>query len=204
MIENKVFKLGFLASHNGSNMQAIIDACKDGTLNMTPAVVISNNADSGALNRAMKEGIPNYHICSVQYPNPIDLDLAIKNTLINYSVDIVVLAGYMKMVGKETLLAFAGRILNIHPALLPKFGGKGMYGLNVHKAVLDSGETETGVTVHIVDPKYDHGKILSQIKVPVHLGDTPEVLQQRVLKKEHVIFVDTLKRIASGDILLTK
>ncbi|MEI6886791.1 MAG: phosphoribosylglycinamide formyltransferase [bacterium] len=196
------YKLGFLASHEGSNMQAIIDACKNGKLKMTPALVISNNADSGALKRAMREDVPNYNWSSIQYPNESELDNKICKTLVRYSVDIVILAGYMKMIGKEVLMKYAGRILNIHPALLPKFGGKGMFGLNVHKAVIESGETETGVTVHIVDALYDHGRILNQIKIPVLRDDTPETLQKRVLKVEHEIYVDTLIKIVSGEILI--
>ena len=137
-------RLGFLASHNGSNMQAIIEACKTGALQATPVVVISNNADSGALARAKRESIPHYHLSLKTHPTPELLDQAIFDTLIAHHVDIVILAGYMKKLGVKTLARFDGAILNIHPALLPKFGGQGMYGIHVHEAVLAAGEMKPG------------------------------------------------------------
>jgi phosphoribosylglycinamide formyltransferase-1 len=194
--------LGFLASGRGSNMQAVIDACKSGRLNGSPRIVISNNSASGALERARREGVANAHLSSVTHPEADALDRAICDTLRCHAVDLVVLAGYMKKIGPETLGAYAGRIVNIHPALLPRFGGKGMYGARVHRAVLASGVQETGVTVHIVDAQYDHGPILAQRRVPVRAGDTVESLAQRVLEQEHDLLVETLVRIASGDIVL--
>jgi len=154
--------LGFLASHRGSNMQCIIDACNQGHINAVPVVVISNNGESGALDRASKEGIPAYHISSKSVADEDELDCAIRDTLIKHNVDLVVLAGFMKKVGSRTIEAFEGRIINIHPALLPKFGGKGMYGYNVHGKVLASGDKETGVTIHMVTDNYDIGPILAQ------------------------------------------
>jgi phosphoribosylglycinamide formyltransferase 1 len=195
-------KLGFLASHRGSNMQSIIDACNQGELNAIPGVVISNNGDSGALDRAASEQIPAYHLSSKTYPEPDDLDCAIRDTLLKHEVDIVILAGFMKKIGQRTIDAFAGRILNIHPALLPKHGGKGMFGAKVHKAVLDSGDKETGVTIHVVTDNYDQGPILAQQAIPVLEGDTVDTLSNRVLTVEHQIYVDTIKRIITGDIQL--
>ena len=196
--------IGFLASHGGSNMQAIIDACKAGRLNAKAAVVISNNSDSRALERAKTEGIPNYYLSGKTHPDPDDLDRAIMDTLILHKVDVVALAGYMKKLGPKTLAHFRGRILNIHPALLPKFGGKGMYGIHVHEAVLAAGEKESGVTVHLVDEEYDRGPILAQVSVPVMPGDTPEALAERVLVQEHILYSATLQRIATGEIILDK
>lgn len=196
--------IGFLASHGGSNMQAIIDACKAGELNAAAAVVISNNSDSRALERAKTEGIPNYYLSGKTHPDPDDLDRAIMDTLILHKVDVVALAGYMKKLGPKTLAHFRGRILNIHPALLPKFGGKGMYGIHVHEAVLAAGEKESGVTVHLVDEEYDRGPILAQVRVPVMPGDTPEALAERVLAQEHILYSATLQRIATGEIILDK
>lgn len=196
--------IGFLASHGGSNMQAIIDACKAGRLNAAAAVVISNNGDSRALERAKSEGIPGYYLSGKTHPDPDDLDKAILDTLIRHKVDIVALAGYMKKLGPKTLSYFRGRILNIHPALLPKYGGKGMYGIHVHEAVLAAGEKESGVTVHLVDEEYDRGPILAQVRVPVMPDDTPETLAERVLVQEHILYSATLQRIATGDILLKK
>jgi phosphoribosylglycinamide formyltransferase-1 len=194
--------LGFLASGRGSNMQAVIDACKSGRLDAIPRLVISNNSTSGALDRARREGIPYAHLSSVTHPDPGELDRAIRDTLKQHDVDLVVLAGYMRKIGSQTLRAYRGRIINIHPALLPRFGGEGMYGARVHRAVLASGAEETGVTVHLVDAHYDHGPILAQRRVPVRLGDTVETLADRVLEQEHDLLVQTLVRIASDEIVL--
>ena len=194
--------IGFLASHNGSNMQAIIDACNSGTLHASPAVVISNNSKSRAIERAKKEGIPHYHLSGKHYFDPKELDQAILNVMIEHSVDIIILAGYMKKLGPKTLSHFEGRILNIHPALLPKYGGKGMYGMNVHKAVISAGETESGVSIHIVDGNYDTGPVIAQSRVPVEAMDTAETLAARILQQEHMIFPETLQKIVIGEIEL--
>ncbi len=194
--------IGFLASHRGSNMQSIIDACSNGRLQGVPAVVISNNSDSGALDRARQHEIPAYHLSSKQYSDSDVLDHEICKTLLDHKVDLVVLAGYMKKVGPHTLKAFKGRIINIHPALLPKYGGKGMYGSRVHEQVLASGDTETGVTIHIVTDDYDTGPIIAQEKVPVKEDDTVESLADRVIVKEHELYVATIDRIIRGEIPL--
>ena len=194
--------LGFLASHRGSNMQSIIDACDSGRLQAVPAVVISNNSDSGALDRARQHEIPAYHISSKLFPDPSALDAEICNTLIKHNVDLVILAGYMKKVGSRTLQAFKGRIINIHPALLPKYGGKGMYGSKVHEQVLASGDTETGVTIHIVTDDYDTGPVIAQKKVPVEKDDTVESLAERVIITEHELYVATIEGIIKGEIPL--
>lgn len=195
--------IGFLASHGGSNMQAIIDACKAGRLHAAPVVVISNNGDSRALERARTEGIPGYHLSGLTHPDTESLDKAILDTLLSHKVDVVALAGYMKKLGPRTLARFKGRILNIHPALLPKHGGRGMYGMHVHEAVIASGETESGATVHLVDEEYDRGPILAQVRVLVMPDDTPETLAARVLEQEHLIYPATLEKIATGEIVLT-
>ncbi len=194
--------LGFLASHGGSNMQAIINACKEGRLDARPCVVISNNSESMVLQRAKNEGIPAYHLSSQTHPDPAVLDRAILEVLRRRGVDTVILAGYMKKLGPHTLRAYRGRILNIHPALLPKFGGQGMYGKRVHEAVLAAGEKVTGVTIHIVDEHYDAGPIINQCEVPVLEGDSAETLAERVLTHEHRLYVETLQKISRGEILL--
>jgi phosphoribosylglycinamide formyltransferase-1 len=194
-------RLGFLASHGGSNMQAIIDACKAGTLDAVPRVAISNNSEAMALERARQAGIPCYHISGKTHPGAAE-DEAIVRMLRAHDADTVILAGYMKKVGPLTLEAFRGRILNIHPALLPRFGGEGLYGKRVHEAVLNAGEAVTGVTVHVVDELYDHGRILAQCHVPVRDGDTVESLAARVLQQEHQLYAATLQRIAAGEIAL--
>jgi phosphoribosylglycinamide formyltransferase-1 len=195
-------RLGFLASHRGSNMQAIIDACKDGRLGAKPVVVISNNGSSGALDRAASEGIPAYHMSSRNYPDSDMLDIALRDILQKHQVDLVVLAGYMKKIGSKTLAAFKGRIINIHPSLLPRHGGQGMYGMNVHEQVIASGDKETGVTVHLVTDDYDTGRILAQQSLPVLDNDTAETLSERVLQLEHGLYVDTIARIERQEIRL--
>lgn len=198
----KKLRLGFMASHGGSNMQAILEAIAQGRLDAEAALVISNNSTSGALEKARAAGVPWRHFSSVTHPDPQGLDLAIHDALVGHGVDLIVMAGYMKKLGPKTLERFHGRVLNIHPALLPKHGGRGMYGLHVHEAVLAAGEKITGVTVHLADDVYDHGRILSQREVEVVDGDTPETLQARVLTLEHQIYAETIQRIASGEIRL--
>ncbi len=183
-------------------MQAIINACKEGRLDAKLCVVISNNSDSMALQRARNEGIPAHHLSLQTHPDPKALDKAILETLRGHGVDTVILAGYMKKLGPVTLEAYRGRILNIHPALLPKFGGQGMYGKRVHEAVLASGDKVSGVSIHIVDERYDAGPIINQCQVPVLEGDTAETLAARVLTHEHRLYTETLQKIAAGEIRL--
>jgi phosphoribosylglycinamide formyltransferase-1 len=196
-------RLALIASHGGSNLQAILDACRDGSLDADPRFVISNNSEAKALERARAGGVPAYHLSAHTHPEPDRLDAAIVATLERHGVNLVVLAGYMKKLGPRTLGRYSGRVLNIHPALLPKFGGQGMYGMRVHQAVLAAGEKVTGVTVHIVDEAYDRGPILAQRTVPIREGDTPDTLADRVLQVEHEVYVDTLQRIARGEIRLS-
>src|SRR5208282_5179851 len=193
-------RLGLLASHGGSNLQAILDACRSGQIQAEPRVVVCNNSDAPALERARRAGVPAYHLSSHTHPDCAALDEAIAATLERHRVNLVVLAGYMKKLGPITLKRYRGRVLNIHPALLPKFGGRGMYGRRVHEAVLAAAEPVSGVTVHLVDEEYDRGAILAQRTVPVHAGDTAATLGERVLKVEHDLYVDTLERIARGEI----
>ncbi len=194
--------IGFLASHRGSNMQSIIDACKSGVLAARPVVVISNNADSGALARAKTEDIPACHLSVKAVPDETELDRAMAGILSRYNTELVVLAGYMKRIGPLTLAAFPDRIINIHPCLLPKYGGQGMYGMRVHEAVIASGDKESGVTIHLINHEYDSGAILAQQKVPVLENDSAESLAERVLALEHTLYVDTIARIIAGEIVL--
>ena len=171
--------LGFLASHGGSNMQAVIDACREGRLEAEPRVVISNNSRSGALRRADEADIPRYHVSTVTHPGDDARDRAIVDILERHGVDLVVLGGYMKELGPQTIARFRNRIVNVHPALLPKFGGRGFYGIAVHEAVLASGDSVTGPTIHLVDEQIDHGAVLAQSRVAVLKGDTAETLAER-------------------------
>ena len=193
-------RLGCLASHGGTNVSAIVDACKQGQLNARVCVVIANNSDSMALERARFERIHRYHLSSATHPDPEQLDMAILDALRANKVDLVLLAGYMKKLGPKTLVAFPNRILNIHPALLPRYSGKGMYGRFVHEAVLEAGDNETGVTIHLVDEEYDHGPIVAQVKVPVFDSDKVESLSARVSEHEHQLYIETLQKITQGEI----
>ncbi len=192
----KRLKLGVLASGGGTNLQAIIDRSIAGKLNADMVVIISNNSQSGALKRAHKHNIDSFHMSTFTEGDEDALDRALAQKLKDYNVDLVIFAGYMKKIGPVMIETFPGRILNIHPALLPKFGGKDMYGIRVHQAVLEAGEKESGVTVHVVDPLYDHGSILEQRKVPVLEDDNPEKLAARILVEEHKIYADVIQRLA--------
>ena len=183
-------------------MQAVIDACASGRLEAKPCVVISNNSSSKALVRARRAGIPAYHFSSLTHPQAGQLEHAILSALQKHQVDLVVLAGFMKRLGEQTLSAYQGRVINIHPALLPKYGGEGMYGAHVHAAVIAAGEQETGVTIHLVDRDYDHGAILAQCRLPVRKGDTAITLAERVLEREHTFLVETIQKIIAGEIKL--
>ncbi len=193
-----VFRLGALASGGGTNLQAIMDRCASGDLPARMAVVISNNSGSGALERARRAGVPTCHLSGRTHPDPQALDRAIAEVFQSYGVDLVVLGGYMKKLGPVTLQAYPNRILNIHPALLPAFGGKGMYGLRVHQAVIESGAWISGVTVHLADEEYDHGPIVAQEAVRVGPDDTPESLAVRVLEVEHRLYWEVVRLFAEG------
>ena len=192
--------IGVIASHGGTNLQAIIDACTDGSLDARIRVVISNNSRALALERARRANIPTAHLSAVTHPDPARLDAAIADTLASHGVELVALAGYMRKLGPQTLRRYRNRILNVHPALLPKYGGRGMYGERVHSAVLAAGERVSGVSVHLVDEEYDRGPVIAQAEVPVLSDDAPETLAARVLEQEHILYPRTIQRIASGEI----
>lgn len=194
--------IAVFASHGGSDLQAIIDGCKNGQINATVVVVISNNKDSVALQRAKNENIPNFHMSVKKYGSEEILATEILNVLNQYNVDMIFLAGYMRLLHIDILEKYENRIFNIHPALLPKFGGKGMFGMNVHNAVINAKEKETGVTIHRVNAEYDSGEIVAQTKVAVMENDTPEILAERVLLREHEFLVEVISSIAEGKIQL--
>ena len=186
-------RIAVFASHGGSNLHAIIDGCNAGKINAKVAVVISNNPDAYALERAKNAGIPG--CCLNKKINGNGLAEETLKLLALHNIDIVFLAGYLKKLPVEVLQAYTDRIYNIHPSLLPKYGGKGMYGINVHKAVLEAGEKESGATIHKVVGEYDTGDIISHKKVPIFEGDTPETLAKRVLAAEHELIVETLQKL---------
>lgn len=193
-------QIAVLASGAGTVLQAVIDGCADGRLAADVCVVISNNSRSGAALRAERHQIPFRHLSGQTHPDPAALDDAVLDALTQHQTDLVFLAGYMKKLGPRTLAHFRGRIINTHPALLPKFGGLGMYGTRVHAAVLASGEKVTGISVHRVESEYDTGPILAQCEVPVLPGDDIESLSTRVQTRERLFVVETLAKIARGEL----
>lgn len=190
-----MMRLAILSSHEGTTAQAVMDACKDGTLDATVALVVSNNSASGALKRAQQAGLANAHISGKTHA--VGEDEALLAALQQAGTDWVLLLGYMKKLGDKTLAAFNGHILNTHPALLPKFGGKGYFGRKVHEAVLEAGEKETGATIHLVDTEYDTGPLLAQVKVPVRSDDTVERLEARVKAAEQKLLINTLAELTN-------
>lgn len=194
--------IAVFASHGGSDLQAIIDGCKNNKIDAKVAVVISNNGDSTALKRAENEHIPCYHLSAKKFGSEEALAKEILDVLSSYQINMIFLAGYMRMLHISVLEKYNNRIFNIHPALLPKYGGKGMYGMNVHTAVILAKEKETGVTIHRVNTEYDSGEIVAQTTVPVFENDTPQILAERVLEKEHEFLVEVIADIAAKKISL--
>jgi phosphoribosylglycinamide formyltransferase-1 len=196
--------IAVLASHAGTVLQSIIDACEAGRLQARVGLIVSNNSQSGAHQRAERHHIPFQHLSSQTHPDPELLDRALCEALERHGAQLVFLAGYMKKLGDHTLRRYHRRILNTHPSLLPRFGGQGMYGARVHQAVIAAGEKQSGVTVHLVDAEYDTGPIVAQCAVPVLAGDTPETLAARVQTREREFVVETLARIVSGELLAAR
>jgi phosphoribosylglycinamide formyltransferase-1 len=188
-------RLAVLASHEGTTLQAVLDACQQGKLDAQVVLVVSNNSGAGALRRAKQADVPITHISTKTHGDEARADQALFEALNQANADWVLLLGYMKKLGPQTLEAFSGRIINTHPALLPKFGGKGYYGRKVHEAVLAAGETESGATVHLVDTEYDTGPVLSQVRVPVLADDTADQLEERVKQAEQKLLVGTLANL---------
>jgi len=189
-------KLGFLASGNGTSMRAIVLACESGELAAEPVIVVSNKREAPALAFAHEHGIETRVIPTAKDPEAADL--ALVGALEAAGVQWVILSGYLRKLGPKTLARFAHRILNVHPALLPRYGGQGYYGRRVHEAVLASGDKVSGATVHLVDDVYDHGEIVAQVEVPVLPGDDASALERRVMAAEPRLFVETLKRLAAA------
>lgn len=188
-------RIAVLASGRGSNLQAILDYLDSTSerASFEVAAVLSNKADAPALDVARKRGIP-----AIAFDAVADADGRILSRhLSDNRIDIVALAGYLKKIPEAVIDAFPGRILNVHPALLPRHGGHGMYGSRVHEAVIASGERETGVTVHLIDAEYDRGPIVAQWKVPVESGDNAHILAARVLSVEHALYPRAIDIVAA-------
>lgn len=187
--------LAVFASGEGTTLTALVDAAGCGALDADVTLVVSNNRDSGALRRARDCGLRFRHLSSLTHPDPCDLDRTMAGELESADVEWIVLAGYMKKIGPEVLARYDRRIINTHPALLPKFGGIGMYGRRVHEAVLRAGDRVTGVSVHLVTAQYDEGPVIAQLEVPVLPGDTVESLAGRVQAHEREFLVQTLQHL---------
>jgi phosphoribosylglycinamide formyltransferase-1 len=190
--------IAVFASGRGSNFQAILDAIEAGMLPAQIVVLISNNADAGAFDIARAHCIPTQHLSQKIFPSEAALAEAILQVLDRHHADFIVLAGYMKKIPAPVVQRYRNRIINIHPALLPAFGGAGMYGHHVHEAVIASGQKISGATVHLVDEEYDRGPIVMQKTIDLAPGETADSLAAKVLQIEHEIFPLTLKAFAEG------
>ena len=193
--------IAIFASGSGSNFKSIHHHILLGIIPGEISIVISNNPTSGAIKYAKTHNIPTYIISKNRCPDPMLREQLLTNELLEKNIDLICLAGYIKLIPKGIVGKFKNRILNIHPSLLPKFGGKGFFGINVHQAVIESGSKETGVTIHFVDDSYDSGKIIEQKKINVLSDDTAETLASRVLKIEHMFYPKIIKAFCEGRIL---
>ncbi len=190
-----MYNLIVFASGNGTTLQSIIDAIEKKELNAKINLVVSNNENAYALERAKNAGIETYVI---QNKDTKQVDIELVEKLKNYDVDLIILAGYLRLIGENLIKNYT--IINTHPSLLPKFGGKGMYGMNVHRAVIEEKEEYSGVTLHYVNNKYDEGNIIKQTKVKVEKEDTAETLSQKVQKAEKIQLIEALKEFSKSKI----
>ncbi len=187
--------LAFLASHGGSAARHIAAACAAGQLAGVPVALASNNSRSPALLWAQQAGLKWAHLSSARFSDANALDAAILGFLVQAGADTLVLSGYMRELGPRVLGHFAGRVVNVHPSLLPRHGGRGMYGDRVHEAVLTAGDTESGATVHLVTQGIDEGPVLAQSRVPVLPGDTLDTLKARVQATEGNLMLQALRTL---------
>jgi phosphoribosylglycinamide formyltransferase-1 len=191
-------KVAVFASGGGTNFQAIIDAVEGGYLPAKIALLVASRPDAGALDRAAQHGIAAEVLAPEQFSSEREYTNTLLGALQQHGTDLIALAGYMKKIPVEVVRAYHRRMLNVHPSLLPAFGGHGMYGRRVHQAVLDYGARWTGATVHIVDEEYDTGPIVLQEPVRVEQDDTPEALASRVLEVEHRLYPAAIRLFAEG------
>lgn len=193
-------RIGVLVSGGGTNLQAIIDGAESGLINGQVAVVISNRKEAYGLKRADKHKIPAIYIGKGNYPDNALADQALLETLKTYEIDIIVLAGYLKILPPAIIEDYRNRIINVHPSLIPAYSGDGFYGMKVHEAVIEAGEKYSGATVHFVDEGTDTGAIITQEKVDVTPEDTAETLAKKVLAIEHKILVETTAKLCLGKV----
>lgn len=193
------FKIACLVSGSGTNLQAIIDNIESGKLDARIVAVISNVPGAGALARAQKHSLPWFVANNKDFPTRQLFDRELATIIDRQEAKLICLCGFMRIFSPFFIDHYPGRIINIHPALLPSFGGKGFYGHKVHEAVLASGQKTSGCTVHFVDQEVDHGPIILQRSVPVLPDDTPDTLAARVLKEEHLAYSQAIAMIARGE-----
>jgi len=187
-----------IASGKGSNLKAIIKATEKKIIDSKVVVVISNNSGSEALQTARQNKIPAIHLSAKLFAAQAEFDSALLNLLKKYKIDLIVLAGYLKKLSPIIVKRYKNKIINIHPALLPDFGGEGMFGLKVHQAVIDSGNKISGVTVHFVDEEYDKGKIILQKKINIKKNEDAVSLEKRLRRIEHKIYPEAIRLIEDG------
>jgi phosphoribosylglycinamide formyltransferase 1 len=191
-------RIGVLVSGNGTNLQAILDACAHGDIRGGVVLVVSSSAKAYALERARRAGVPNVVLAPKEFSDRTSYDARLIELLRSAQVELVCLAGFLRILTPQFVEQFAGRIMNIHPALLPAFGGPGMYGAHVHEAVLASGVKVSGCTVHFADETPDGGPIILQCAVPVEDDDTVETLAARVGVEEHRLYAAAIRLFAEG------
>ena len=193
--------IAIFVSGGGSNFRKIYNQIQKGDIPARIVLVVSNNSQCEAIIFASEQGLNNFIVNDTRFPNLDTRDKLLLQALLKAEVELICLAGYMKLLPGGIVKEFQNRILNIHPALLPQFGGKGFYGMKVHKAVIDAGAVESGVTVHLVDEEYDHGKIIAQKKVKVRSKDTAKTLAKRVLKVEHDLYPKVVKAFCKDSLV---
>ncbi|NTU92599.1 MAG: phosphoribosylglycinamide formyltransferase [Chlorobiaceae bacterium] len=196
---DNITRLAVFCSGTGSNFRALHEAIHERELPAEIVLCVSNRPQCGAFEFAEEKGVETLHLSERQFGSFEEFEEAMLRALKARGIGLVLLAGYMRKVPDAVVAAYADRILNVHPALLPKFGGEGMYGIRVHTAVIAAGESESGATVHLVNKEYDKGRILLQRTVPVLPGDTPESLADRVLACEHLLYPDALEQLLAGE-----
>ncbi|TLP39212.1 phosphoribosylglycinamide formyltransferase [Arcobacter arenosus] len=189
-------RIGILSSHNGSGFDTIQKACEEKILDAQVVLVISNNSNAKVLEKASEKDVPNFLINSKKYPDE-DLDLKITNLMKEFKVDYIFLSGYMKKIEKNLVSTFENKIINSHPALLPKFGGKGMYGTFVHEAVIKEKEKESGCTIHFVNENYDEGKFILQKSIKLEEDETVDSLEEKIKTLESKTIIEALKTLTN-------
>ncbi len=200
-MEPEPLNLAVFISGNGSNLQALIDACSRPDFPARVSIVISHKPGAYGLERAEKSGIPAEVVSHTEYPDRQEFEAALQNILDQYPVDLICLAGFMRILTPSFVRKWEGKILNTHPSLLPKFGGKNMYGEHVHRAVLEAGERESGATIFIVTEECDEGPILIQRKVNVDPADTPESLMLKIQAQEHIAYPEAVRIMAEKSVV---